>query len=267
MSGRPAVYEPIARELDAVEAEIAGRSDGRFSVLMGGKRLRPAMLLFAARAWDDKVGLDAVRAAATVEMVHAASLIHDDVVDSSTMRRSGLALHRLIGVKPAIIFADLLFVQGLSLLEELGTPGLVHELVREVRTMCEGQWLEVKTVKAGGCTEEQYREVIEKKTASLFAFCCRCGGLLRRAPRREQTALTAFGRDFGYVYQLMDDARDIADAPPGAIELQSLKWGGRKWLSAQAEVHAAAARKSLAGVPGRTERTGMRRMLEVALEE
>jgi geranylgeranyl pyrophosphate synthase len=262
-----AFYEPIRQGLEAVESEIAGRSDGRFSVLLGGKRLRPALLLLAARAWGDKVSPEVVHAAAAVEMVHAASLIHDDVVDSSTMRRSGLTLHRLIGVKPAIVFADLLFVQGLSLLEELRTPGLLHELVREVRTMCEGQWLEVKTIKSGGCTEEQYREVIEKKTASLFAFCCRCGGLLRSAPRREQAALAAFGRDFGYVYQLMDDAHDVADAPPEAIERQSLKWGGRKWLSAEAEAYAGAARKSLAGIPDRTERTGMRSMLEVALEE
>lgn len=261
-----AIYDPIRHGLDGIQAEIAGRIDGRFSVLFGGKRLRSALLLFAARAYGDKVNPDAARAAATVEMVHTASLIHDDVVDSSDSRRSGPSLHRLIGVKPAIVFADLLFIEGLAVLEELRVPGLVHELVREVRTMCEGQWLEIRTAKAGACSEEEYREVIEKKTASLFAFCCRCGGLLRRAPRSELAALEAFGRGFGFVYQLTDDARDLPGSRPDAIERQALNWGGRKWLRAEASAYARAARKALARVPGRVEKRGLSRLLESVLE-
>jgi len=107
-------YRPIRQGLEAVEVEIAGRTTGRFSVLLRGKRLRPAMLLLAADATGDRPDKDAVLAAAIVEIVHTASLIHDDVIDSAVRRREGAALHRLIGVKPAVIFADLLFVQEIG---------------------------------------------------------------------------------------------------------------------------------------------------------
>ena len=243
------LLRPIAPALEEVEAQIAARAAGRFSVLLRGKRLRPAMLLFAAGAVGPRPDPDAVLAAATVEMVHTASLIHDDVIDAAARRRSGTSLHRLIGVKPAVIFADLLFVQALSALEELRTAELVHPLIREVRTMCEGQWLEVKQNARARCTERQYFDIIEKKTASLYAFCCRAGATLRRAGAEEAAALEAFGRSFGLVYQLLDDAADLDGARPGAVEKAITARGGRRYLRRSARAAAKVAQRSLDGLP------------------
>ena len=259
------LLKPIAPALEQVEAQIAARAAGKFSVLLRGKRLRPAMLLIAAQATGARPDPDAILAAATVEMVHTASLIHDDVIDSSARRRSGTALHRLIGVKPAVIFADLLFVQALSALEELRTTELVHPLIREVRTMCEGQWLEMKVGAGTKCTEKQYFEIIEKKTASLYAFCCRAGGMLRQADRKELAALEEFGRDFGLVYQMLDDAADLPAKPEGAVERALSDWGGPRYLRRSATVASGRARKVLARLPS-TITGGLGRLLSFVME-
>jgi geranylgeranyl pyrophosphate synthase len=259
-------YRPIRRGLEAVESEIAGRTTGRFSVLLRGKRLRPAMLLLAAGATGKQPDHDAVLAAAIVEIVHTASLIHDDVIDSAVRRREGAALHRLIGVKPAVIFADLLFVQGLAALEELRTPDLVHQLVRGVRTMCEGQWLETRVSAGSTCTEKQYFEIIGKKTASLFAFCSRTGGLLRKAGAQELTALAEFGEQFGLAYQLLDDAADLRDERDGTVQRALTSWGGARYCKRAAKDAATGARRALEHIPPRVGRN-LGRLLSFVLEE
>jgi geranylgeranyl pyrophosphate synthase len=260
------LLKPIAPALEQVETQIAARTTGRFSVLLRGRRLRPAMMLLAADATGDRPDKDAVLAAAIVEVVHTASLIHDDVIDSAVRRRDGAALHRVIGVKPAVIFADLLFVQGLAALEELRTPGLVHLLVREVRTMCEGQWLEAKVGTGAACTEKQYYEIIEKKTASLFAFCSRTGGLLRGAADPKLAALTEFGEQFGLAYQLLDDARDLPAEPAGAVQRALARWGGARFCRRAAKDAAARARRSLEHIPSRTA-GGLGRLLAFVMED
>jgi octaprenyl-diphosphate synthase len=259
-------YRPIRHALAAVEAEIAGRTTGRFSVLLKGKRLRPATLLLAAGATGERPAHDAVLTAAIVEIVHTASLIHDDVIDSAARRRDGAALHRIIGVKPAVIFADLLFVQGLAALEELRTRGLVHLLVREVKTMCEGQWLEAKVGAGAVCTDKQYYEIIDKKTASLFAFCSRTGGLLRKAATPELAALEEFGRQFGLAYQLLDDAADLENERRGAIQRALERRGGVKYCHEAAGDAAAAARRALRNIPSRVA-GGLGRLLSSVMEE
>jgi len=260
------LLRPIAPALEQVEAQIASRTVGRFSVLLRGKRLRPAMLLLAAGATGSEPDPDAVLSAAIVEIVHTASLIHDDVIDSATRRRNGAALHRVIGVKPAIVFADLLFVQGLAALEEIATPGLVHLLVREVQTMCEGQWLEARVGASARCTKKQYFDIIDKKTASLFAFCCRTGGLLREVGESELAALAEFGRQFGLAYQLLDDAADLNEQRDGVVQRALAHWGGTRFCRHGARDAAARARRVLKPVPARV--TGdLGRLLSFVLED
>ena len=266
MKDLSSAYRPIRCSLEAVETEIAGRTTGRFSVLLRGKRLRPALLLLSAGATGERPDNDAVLAAAIVEIVHTASLIHDDVIDSAARRRDGGALHRIIGVKPAVIFADLLFVQGLAALEEIATPGLVHSLVREVRTMCEGQWLEVRIGAGVRCTQKQYFDIIDKKTASLFAFCCRTGGLLRKARAPELAALAEFGRQFGLAYQLLDDATDLHEEREGAVQRALVRWGGRRFCRCAAKESAANARQALKSVPPRIA-GGLGQLLSSVMEE
>jgi len=199
-------------------------------------------------------------------MVHTASLIHDDVIDSSSKRRDGPALHRLLGTKPAVILADYLFVQGLAMLESIRTAGLAHLLIREVRTMCEGQWLEMKVDRGKICTKATYQEILEKKTAALFAFCCRTGGVLRDAPTEELSRLDSFGRSFGLCYQLLDDCRDLGDQRPGVISRSIAEWGSTRYLRRSARQSAQSARIALAGLADTTERRGLTQTLSYVME-
>jgi octaprenyl-diphosphate synthase len=215
--------------------------------------------------------------AATVEMVHTASLIHDDVIDESNERRQGSALHKVIGTRAAIILADYLFVQGLALLESVERTGLVPDVVREVRTMCEGQWLEMKVAAGANCTERQYHEIIEKKTAALFAFCCRVGGRLRGADAAELAALDEFGRNFGFVFQLLDDVEDMGEGGRekgskglsegrDSIERAIERRGGRRYLRRTALGFARRARTAARGIADPVARRGMTRLLSFVME-
>ncbi len=291
MSGVARIFAPIEAGLARVEETMARRDNPGVAALAGGKRLRPALLLFAARSNDDgpSVERDAVLLAATVEMVHTASLIHDDVIDESSERRGGASLHKVIGTKAAIILADYLFVQGLALLESVRRTSLVPEVVREVRTMCEGQWLEMKVAAGANCSERQYHEVIEKKTASLFAFCCRAGGRLRGADLAELAALDEFGRNFGFVFQLLDDAADMAlveatmgsrrgtgtkdnevkglSERPDSIQLAIVRRGGRRYLRRTALTFARRARTQARRIVDPVARRGMTGLLEFVMED
>jgi octaprenyl-diphosphate synthase len=266
------ILAPIEAGLVAVEETMARRNNPGLDVLAGGKRLRPALLLFAARSdgAGPSVERDAVLLAATVEMVHTASLIHDDVIDESNERRKGAALHKVIGTRAAIILADYLFVQGLALLESVERTGLVPDVVREVRTMCEGQWLEMKVAAGTNCTERQYHEVIERKTAALFAFCCRAGGRLRGADAAELAALDEFGRNFGFVFQLLDDAEDM-EKGKGEMANDSIgrliaRRGGRRYLRRTARGFGRRARTAARGVNDPVARRGMTRLLSFVME-
>ena len=266
------IVAPIRAGLAAVEEAIARNSDPRLKVLAGGKRLRPSLLLFAARRGPG-VDNDAVLLASTVEMVHTASLIHDDIVDESDRRRQAAALHKIIGTRAAVIFADYLFVQGLALLESIGRTSLVPEVVREVRTMCEGQWLEMRVGAGRTCNERKYEEIIEKKTASLFAFCCRAGGQLRGADEAELSALDEFGRSFGFAYQLLDDAIDMArdggiEGPSGqdCVERTIARRGGETCLRRRALGFARRARSAARKFADPVARRGMTGLLKYVTE-
>jgi len=283
MSAVGRILAPIEAALAAVEETMARRNNPGLEVIAGGKRLRPALLLFAARSGGKarSAERDAVLLAATVEMVHTASLIHDDVIDESNERRKGAALHKVIGTRAAIILADYLFVQGLALLESVERAGLVSEVVREVRTMCEGQWLEIKVAAGANCIERQYHEVIEKKTAALFAFCCRAGGRLRGADAAELAALDEFGRNFGFVFQLLDDAEDMEPTEPtrrskseaaqsaklDSIERAIERRGGRRYLRRAALGFARRARTAARGIVDPVARRGMTRLLSFVMME
>jgi octaprenyl-diphosphate synthase len=255
------VYRPIAGNLARVDRLVAKLTGSRYAPLTGGKRLRPALLLFAAGAWDGRAAEGVIELAAAVELVHAASLVHDDVIDSTVRRRSGPALHRLIGVKPAVIFADLLFVQGLALLDSIRPGRLVIEFIHAVRTMCEGQWLEVEGDR--NLTEDRYTEIIDKKTAAIFAFAGRAGARLGRTGQARP--LEEFGREFGFVYQLLDDARDLGHRQLTSLERQLRRLGGASWCRRRAATHADLAQAALARLTNRTQRAGLEGLLELAL--
>lgn len=254
--------QPIRPQLALVEAEMRRQVPDKLAVLAQGKRLRPGLLLFAAHPGGEEAERAAVVSAAAIEMIHTASLIHDDVIDDTPERRDKPALYRLMGIRPAVVFADLLFVQGLTSLEDVKLAAVLPNVVRAVRRMCEGQLQEMTGPRQPDFTERTYFEIIDKKTAALFACACHVGGLVRSADEGELKDLSRFGRLFGFAYQLMDDASDLNGNDAGALERWLTEWGGADYCRRTAAGYAEEARAAAT----RLRDVGMRRGLESILE-
>ncbi|HBT46758.1 MAG TPA: polyprenyl synthetase family protein [Peptococcaceae bacterium] len=191
-------------------------------VLAGGKGLRPTLVRICARFGPhDPAEVD--RVAAAIELVHLASLIHDDILDGATVRRHRPALHSLYGPIPAVLAGDYLFATAFSLLAR--SPLAVLNIVTAtIRTMCEG---EIEQRMAPGISEEAYLSHIGKKTASLISAACRCGGVLGRLKRSGQEGLARFGWHLGLAYQMADDLLDLLGRSEemGKPRLQDLSQG------------------------------------------
>jgi octaprenyl-diphosphate synthase len=175
----------------------------------GGKRLRPVLTLGASRmcGYD---GTRHVALAACVEFIHTATLLHDDVVDESTLRRGQASANALFGNKPSVLVGDFLFARAFRLMVEDGNLEVMRILSTAAATLAEGEVLQLLIQNDLGTTEAQYLEVIEGKTASLFAAATRLGAVVADRPLAEAEALEAYGRNLGIAFQLVDDALDYA---------------------------------------------------------
>jgi len=178
-------------------------------VQAGGKRLRPLLTLASARMCGHQ-GSRAVNLAACVEFIHTATLLHDDVVDESTLRRGLASANAVFGNKASVLVGDFLFSRAFELMVEDGSIPVLAILSRASATISEGEVLQLTTANDTGTTEEQYLEVIRCKTAALFAAACRIGAVVADRPRTEELALEAFGLNLGIAFQLADDVLDYA---------------------------------------------------------
>lgn len=255
------IYIPIQQSLDQVEEELKRRTNRTITIFSQGKRLRPALLLFSAHAFNGAHSRDVTLAASALEMIHTASLIHDDIVDDSTQRRKRPSLHYSLGVKPAVVLADFLFAEGLTMLESIKPSNIVSLVIRSVRTMCEGQWMELTSGMRDNYTEQDYVEISEKKTASLFSCCCKIGGLFRKAGVEELTTLYDFGRNFGIVYQLLDDAADLSLDHANQSGRKLREWGGNEYCKQRAKDFAEQARSRISRLSDEVEKQGFEQIL------
>lgn len=176
----------------------------------GGKRIRPLLVLLSARVFDEKVGVDYIApVAAAIELIHTATIIHDDIIDKSEKRRGIATVNKKWGDNTAILAGDLLFSKSFEL---IGTHE-IRELSRIVGEACkslaEGEMLEILHIGNTKITEEVYLEIIERKTAHLFEACTRCGAFIGKAKKSEREALSRFGYFLGISFQLIDDILDI----------------------------------------------------------
>jgi len=178
-------------------------------VAAGGKRLRPLLTLAAARLCG-YTGRRHVALAACVEFIHTATLLHDDVVDESTLRRGRASANALFGNKPSVLVGDFLFARAFQLMVEDGNLEVLAVLSAASATIAEGEVLQLITQNDTATTEAQYLEVVEGKTAALFAAATRVGALVADRGRGEADALEAYGRNLGIAFQLVDDALDYA---------------------------------------------------------
>jgi octaprenyl-diphosphate synthase len=213
-------------DLQACNRAIVARMDSPVALIpqlaahivaAGGKRLRPLLTLASARlcGYPDADtgppgGTRHVDLAACVEFIHTATLLHDDVVDESRLRRGLASANAIFGNKASVLVGDFLFARAFQLMVEDGSLVVLSILSRAAATIAEGEVLQLQTQNDLSTTEDQYLEVIQGKTAALFAAACEVGAVIAGRPAPEQAALAAFGMNLGIAFQLVDDALDYA---------------------------------------------------------
>ncbi len=208
----------VAAELDETNRVIVARMHSPVELIprlaahlvqAGGKRLRPLLTLASAKLCGHDGGRS-VTLAAAVEFIHTATLLHDDVVDESALRRGMASANAVFGNKASVLVGDFLFSRAFELMVEDGSLAVLAILSKASATISEGEVLQLTTANDTGTTEEQYLEVIRCKTAALFAAACRIGAVVADRPRPEELALEAFGLNLGIAFQLADDVLDYA---------------------------------------------------------
>lgn len=178
-------------------------------VKAGGKRVRPVLTLAAARL-SGYEGAHHIRLAAAVEFIHTATLLHDDVVDGSALRRGKPAANTVFGNKPSILVGDFLFSRAFQLMVETGSITVLDILSKTSAIISEGEVMQLATANNLGTTEDEHLAVIRAKTAALFSAATEVGGVLAGVSREKQSALYTYGDRLGVAFQLADDALDYA---------------------------------------------------------
>lgn len=210
----------VGADLEAVEAEIRRelaspvaliQEMGGYIAAAGGKRLRPILLLMAARLAGAR-GERPVRLACVVELLHTATLIHDDVVDEAPLRRGRPSANARWGDDASVLVGDHLYSKSFDLLVRDNDRAVMETLARATVSMTEAEVFQLERKRSGVTTETDYVRIITQKTASFISACCRIGGLLGGIPTEQLEALTRYGLDIGIAFQISDDSLDfVAD--------------------------------------------------------
>ncbi|MET0272400.1 MAG: polyprenyl synthetase family protein [Phenylobacterium sp.] len=213
-----ALIELARPDMAAVDALIRKHMDSPVPVipaladhLIAGsaKRLRPLLTVAAARlagARDDAC----LKLAAAVEFIHTATLLHDDVVDSSQLRRGRVAAHLIWGAPSSVLVGDFLFARSFELMVGAGSMPALEILARASRVIAEGEVLQLTRAHDLDLSQDVYLEIIKAKTAELFAAAAEAGAVSAGAPPERCRALRKFGQDLGLAFQLIDDALDYS---------------------------------------------------------
>jgi octaprenyl-diphosphate synthase len=178
-------------------------------VAAGGKRIRPLLTLVSARMCGYG-GQRHVNLAACVEFIHTATLLHDDVVDESLLRRGLASANAIFGNKASVLVGDFLFARAFQLMVTDGSLKVLDILSRAAATIAEGEVMQLATQNDLSTNESQYLDVIRGKTAALFAAACEVGAVVAERPDPEAEALVAYGTHIGMAFQMVDDALDYA---------------------------------------------------------
>jgi len=212
------LYSPIAAELAEVERRLKAelRSEHpfvdelvRYGCLLGGKRLRPALLLLTAKAVGERVTNDHLTLATVVEMIHTATLVHDDVLDEAQIRRHLATVNARWDNEASVLLGDFLFTHAFYLASTLDSVVGCRLIGRATNIVCEGELRQKGSRGNFGLTETEYLEIIEAKTAELTAVSCRLGALFAGASEELVEQLDGFGRDLGIAFQIADDLLDV----------------------------------------------------------
>jgi octaprenyl-diphosphate synthase len=217
-----ALVDLVRQDLEACNRVIVARMDSPVALIpqlaahlvaAGGKRLRPLLTLAAARLCGYASTAGASRhidLAACVEFIHTATLLHDDVVDESRLRRGLASANAVFGNKASVLVGDFLFARAFQLMVDDGSLKVLAILSKAAATIAEGEVLQLITQNDLSTTEARYLDVIKGKTAALFAAACQVGAVVADRPESEEAALAEYGMSLGIAFQLVDDALDYA---------------------------------------------------------
>lgn len=182
-------------------------SMGHYIVEGGGKRLRPVVSLLISSALGDN-SPQAVRLAAVIELIHTATLLHDDVIDISSMRRGRDTANAIWGNSSTVLVGDFIYSRAFQMMVSLDSMPIMSVLSDTTNRIAEGEVMQLINAGNADLTVDDYLEVIEAKTAILFEAAARCAGLLSGASAEQQDLLAQYGRQLGTAFQLVDDALD-----------------------------------------------------------
>jgi octaprenyl-diphosphate synthase len=211
------LVEPLEPFLQAVLQQLIEQVNGfdpqivpyaQYALNGSGKHLRPTLVALAANAVGKATDAH-VKAAVIIEMVHLATLVHDDVMDEAEIRRGRLTLAANWGNEIAVLFGDCLFAQALKLAASFSTPEVCRAVAMATNTVCSGEILQTQHRRKFQVSRHEYFQVIEMKTAELFTLSCDLAGLLSEAKAEHRAALRHFGAAFGTAYQIYDDCVDL----------------------------------------------------------
>ena len=209
---------PVATDMQSVDAVIRARlnSDvvlirtiGDYIIGAGGKRMRPAMLLLVARALGYQ-GSHHHLMAAVVEFIHTATLLHDDVVDESALRRGRSTANAVFGNAASVLVGDYLYSRAFEMMVEVDRMRIMQIMSEATTIIAEGEVLQLLNVHDPDVSEERYLQVVRFKTAKLFEAAARAGAVLADATPEQEEAAAAYGRHIGTAFQLVDDVLDYS---------------------------------------------------------
>jgi octaprenyl-diphosphate synthase len=208
----------VAEDMEAINRIILDKAVSEVELIpelahhlidSGGKRLRP-MLTLAASKLCDYAGSGHIRVAAAVEFMHTATLLHDDVVDESALRRGKKTARMIWGNQASVLVGDFLLGQAFRMLVDVGSLPVLKILSNAAAIIAEGEVMQLAAAKNTATTEDEYLAIINAKTAALFSAATEVGAAIANRPAEEQAALKSYGRNLGIAFQLVDDALDYS---------------------------------------------------------
>ncbi|HJS52234.1 MAG TPA: polyprenyl synthetase family protein [Pyrinomonadaceae bacterium] len=213
------IFGLISTEMSLVEAEYQRQAASNVEVInylgdylraSGGKRIRPALLILSSIASGGRGDTDSIiRMATVMEMLHTATLVHDDIIDNADLRRNRTSVNARFGNQAAVLMGDWLYMSAFETSLKQRSLEILDILIRLTRKMTEGELIQMTRIGDLAISEDQYFDILKRKTAYLFSGCCEIGAMLSGAALSQRAALRDYGMNLGIAFQLADDTLDF----------------------------------------------------------
>ena len=212
------IFDLVKTELKLVETEFEKQASSNIQVInylgeylraSGGKRIRPTLLLLAYKSLNRNASDNAIRLATVMEMLHTATLVHDDIIDNADTRRNQTSVNARFGNQSAVLMGDWLYMSAFETSLKERNLEILDILTELTRKMTEGELMQLTMLGRTDISEKEYFDILQRKTAYLFSACCQIGAILGGATKEQQEAYRNYGKNLGTAFQLADDVLDF----------------------------------------------------------